>query len=512
MSVCINSIELNKRIYSGIAPFETDTEKTSVFSGNNDTIEITVVTEGSGHHRIMNDQTECHAGDMYVFGGSVPHEYFAAEEDESFSVSTLSFKIEDVLKGDAADRSSNKYCYGIFRDKAPISYALLNSEAVNRINAAFNEIQTELDQQDNGWQDAVCANISLLMIYLGRYVNMADTACAEKPKEWMTVSNAVAEINERFGESDLTLETVAASLFMSQSKLSRIFHKVTGEAFPDYVRGVRLRHACELLKNTDLTNEEIVRRCGLKDVPTFYRIFKSCMGMTPGKYRTEEKGGNTTAEEQDILDRISEAIKRGKSQNITKYVDEAISLGLSHSKILKDGLIRGMDAIGERFKKNEVYVPEVLVAARAMNAALGHLKQFISENEVPTVGKVCIGTVQGDLHDIGKNLVKIMMESKGLEVIDLGVDVSAERFIEAAKETGCKVLACSALLTTTMGVLADVINLADEHKLRPNLKIIVGGAPISHEYAMSIGADGYTADAANAADLAYKFCTEASDC
>ncbi len=510
MALCSNSVKLNKRVYRELPPTEANAVSFSAFTENTDTVELTVVTEGSGIHRILNEQTECHTGDMYVFGGGVPHEYFAASDTEPLTVLSLTFKASEILKNEAADRSSAEYCYGIFRDKSPVSYALLNSEALLRVSAAFNEISTELEHKESGWQDAICAQLRLIMIYLGRYVNMADTAQAEKPKEWITVSTAIAEINERFGESDLNLESVAASLFISQSRLSRIFHKVTGESFPDYVREVRLRHACELLKNSQLTNEEIVRRCGLKDVPSFYRLFKSCMGMTPGKYRSEHNGVPTDAEVQDVFVRIADAIKRGKKQNVIQYVDEAITIGLSTSDILKQGLIRGMDSIGERFKKNEVYVPEVLVAARAMNAALTHMKQYISDEDLPTVGTVCIGTVKGDLHDIGKNLVKIMMESKGLLVIDLGVDVSAERFINAAIESDCRVLCCSALLTTTMNQLADVVKLADEKKLRPKLKILVGGAPISAEYAESIGADGYTADAAAAADLAFKFCTEAT--
>ena len=508
MSLCSDSVKLNRCVYRETPPEETAASSFSAYAGNTDTVELTVVTEGSGIHRILNEHTECHAGDMYVFGGGMPHEYFAASTDEPLSVLSLTFTVGDILKNEAADRSSREYCYGIFRDKAPVSYALLNTEAMLRLNTSVDELQAELERMENGWQDAVCAILRLLMIYLGRYVNMADTAQEEKPKEWMTVSTAIAEINERFGESDFNLEAVAASLFISQSRLSRIFHQVTGESFPDYVRGVRLRHACELLRNSELTNEEIVRRCGLKDVPSFYRLFKSYMGMTPGKYRSEQKGAAPETEAQNMLSRLGESVKLGKTQNVIRLIDEAVIIGLTPNEILTGGLIRGMDSVGERFKKNEVYVPEVLVAARAMNAALAHLKQYVSDEDLPTVGTVCIGTVQGDLHDIGKNLVKIMLESKGLRVIDLGVDVATERFIEVAEKEGCQVICCSALLTTTMSVLADVINLADERKLRPKVKIIVGGAPISAEYAASIGADGYTADAASAAELAYKFCTE----
>ncbi|MBQ9115906.1 MAG: helix-turn-helix domain-containing protein, partial [Clostridia bacterium] len=387
MSVCSDSVQLNKRVYR---QSPSDEAVSTASAGNTETVEITVVTEGQGYRRIMNERTECHAGDMYVFGGGVPYGYSAS--DEPLTVVTLSFRVKDALRGEAANKSSRDYCYGLFRNNAPISYALLNSEAMLRVTEAFDDIRSELEREEDHWQDAVCARLRLLMIYLGRYVNMADTASEEKPKEWMTVSSAVAEINERFGETDLNLESVASSLFISQSRLSRIFHKVTGEAFPDYVRGVRLRHACELLTNTELTNEEIAVRCGLKDVPTFYRIFKSSIGMTPGKYRSDQRDGSGKANARDVLELITEAVNRCKANNISEYIDEAISVGLSPAEILNDGLIRGMDSIGSRFKKNEVFVPEVLVAARAMNTALAHLKPFISENDIKTVGRVCIGT------------------------------------------------------------------------------------------------------------------------
>ena len=165
-----------------------------------------------------------------------------------------------------------------------------------------------------------------------------------------------------------------------------------------------------------------------------------------------------------------------------------------------------MNVIGEKFKNNEVYVPEVLVAARAMNMGMQVLKPHLAANGVSATGRVCIGTVQGDLHDIGKNLVKMMMEGKGLEVIDLGTDVAPETFVETAIDQNCQVICCSALLTTTMGVMEDVVKLANEKGIRETVKIMVGGAPVSAEFASKIGADCYTSDAASAADAAVEFC------
>ena len=187
-------------------------------------------------------------------------------------------------------------------------------------------------------------------------------------------------------------------------------------------------------------------------------------------------------------------------------MENAVAEGMPAVQILNEGLLSGMNLIGERFKNNEVYVPEVLVAARAMNMGMQVLKPLLIEDGVQAKGRVCIGTVQGDLHDIGKNLVKMMMEGKGLEVIDLGTDVAPETFVKAAVEQECKVICCSALLTTTMDVMASVVKAAEEAGIRDKVKIMVGGAPVTEEFCASIGADCYTSDAASAADAAVELC------
>ncbi|MBP3939921.1 MAG: cobalamin-dependent protein, partial [Christensenellaceae bacterium] len=161
------------------------------------------------------------------------------------------------------------------------------------------------------------------------------------------------------------------------------------------------------------------------------------------------------------------------------------------------------------FKNGEVYVPQVLVAARAMNTGMQVLKPLLASDGVKAAGKVCIGTVQGDLHDIGKNLVKMMMEGKGLEVIDLGTDVSPEAFVEAAIEQNCQIIYCSALLTTTMDVMADVVKAVDAAGIHDKVKVMIGGAPVTDEFRNSIGADIYTSDAASAAEAAAAACAQA---
>ena len=207
-----------------------------------------------------------------------------------------------------------------------------------------------------------------------------------------------------------------------------------------------------------------------------------------------------------ILSEISENLQKGKAKLVKEMVTQAIEEGADPEQILNEGLLNGMNVIGEKFKNNEVYVPEVLVAARAMNMGMQVLKPHLAANGVKATGKVCIGTVQGDLHDIGKNLVKMMMDGKGLEVIDLGTDVSPETFVQTAIEQNCQVICCSALLTTTMGVMEEVVKAAETAGIRDKVKIMVGGAPVNEDFCKKIGADCYTVDAASAADAAVEFC------
>jgi len=175
---------------------------------------------------------------------------------------------------------------------------------------------------------------------------------------------------------------------------------------------------------------------------------------------------------------------------------------------LDNGLLAGMNIIGDKFKINEVYVPEVMIAARAMKAGTELLKPLLVSGGAKAAGRVCIGTVKGDMHDIGKNLVKMMMEGKGLEVIDLGTDVPPEKFLETAVSEHCRIVACSALLTTTMPVMGDVVKTFENAGLRGKVKIMIGGAPVTQSFCDEIGADSYTPDAASAAEAALNFLSQ----
>lgn len=207
-----------------------------------------------------------------------------------------------------------------------------------------------------------------------------------------------------------------------------------------------------------------------------------------------------------ILQEISEQLQAGKAKNVKVLVQQAIDEGIPAGQILNEGLLSGMSIIGEKFKNNEVFVPEVLVAARAMNMGANLLKPLLAQEGVKATGKVCLGTVKGDLHDIGKNLVKMMLEGKGLEVIDLGTDVAPETYIQTAIEQDCQIIACSALLTTTMGVMEEVVKAAETAGIRDKVKIMIGGAPVTESFCEKIGADLYTPDAATAAEAAVAFC------
>ena len=208
-----------------------------------------------------------------------------------------------------------------------------------------------------------------------------------------------------------------------------------------------------------------------------------------------------------ILQEFSEKLQQGKTKDIKVLVPQALEEGVPAKEILNEGLLAGMSVIGVKFKNNEVFVPEVLIAARAMKTGTEILKPYLVSADVQPAGKVVLGTVRGDFHDIGKNLVKMMMEGKGLEVIDLGVDVAPEAYVAAAKEHGAGVIACSALLTTTMGEMKNVVDLCVAEGIRDKVKIMIGGAPITDAYCKEIGADAYTSDAASAAEVALSYFT-----
>jgi len=205
-----------------------------------------------------------------------------------------------------------------------------------------------------------------------------------------------------------------------------------------------------------------------------------------------------------VLEQISENLIKGKAKEVKELVEKAISEKVKPGDILNKGLLAGMGLIGERFKKNEVYVPEVLIAARAMKAGMEILKPLLASAGVQPVGTVVVGTVKGDLHDIGKNLVCMMLEGAGFKVVDAGINVEPEKFVQLAKENNAGLIGASALLTTTMTNMKSVVDAVKSAGLTGKVKVMIGGAPVTQAFADEIGANGYAPDAASAADLAKK--------
>lgn len=201
---------------------------------------------------------------------------------------------------------------------------------------------------------------------------------------------------------------------------------------------------------------------------------------------------------------IAEKVIGGRAKEVVALIEQALAEGEDPEDLLTKGLMAGMNVIGEKFKLNEVFVPEVLVAARAMNKGMAVLKPALAKAGAEPLGKAVICTVKGDMHDIGKNLVKMMIEGRGIECIDLGTDVDAERVVEAVKESGAQIVCLSALLTTTMNAQKDVIDALIAAGIRDSVRVMVGGAPVTQAFADEIGADYYTLDAASAAEVAEK--------
>jgi corrinoid protein of di/trimethylamine methyltransferase len=250
-----------------------------------------------------------------------------------------------------------------------------------------------------------------------------------------------------------------------------------------------------------IIDDEIERYNSILHMPDF-RPVKPIRRNITASQNASVSAKEVAGEDVSVLEKISLALQKGQKKRVLKLCQEALDAGVDAQSILSDGLVEGMTQLGEDFSANRAFVPEMLLAARCMTAATDLLKPQLVGEASAHVGRVCLGTVRGDMHDIGKNLVKIMMEGNGLEVIDLGVDVSAETFVKTVQEQQCDIIACSALLTTTMSEMRRVVELVNEAGIRDQVKIMVGGAPISQSFCDEIGADLYTEDAATAARVA----------
>ncbi|MBQ8684043.1 MAG: helix-turn-helix domain-containing protein [Clostridia bacterium] len=475
-------------------------------------IEVNMVVEGEGIHCVFDQVIPCNVGDIYIMPPHTPHAFFVPDEKLQLKIRRLSFNINDWFDGDVAAQDHPNFCYGIFNDNAVAAYAMLNDYTQKKIASLFDDIEYEISKTKNNWADAIRSYLSIMFIIIGRYINTTiKNTSSNSSKGWNIVISAIKYIRKNFSQTTLTLSSIAGALYISESHLSRLFKGLTGKSFSEYLRDIRLEHACKLLRETDMKVGEIVTACGLSDVYTFYKNFTLRYHMTPHEYRKSNspiKNKIISKGEilMSILNDISANLQIGKAKIVAELVQQAIDEGSNPEQILNEGLLAGMSIIGEKFKNGEVFVPEVLVAARAMNKGTQVLKPYLAQSNVTPNGKACIGTIQGDLHDIGKNLVKMMMEGKGIEVIDLGTDVAPSTFVQTAIEQNCQIICCSALLTTTMWGMEEVVKEAEKAGIRDKVKIMIGGAPVNEDFCCQIGADCYTPDAASAADAAIAFC------
>ena len=252
-------------------------------------LEVSIIAEGSGIHRIWNRVLTCRKGDVYVLNAGVPHEYFVKDGEEKLVIRNILFDVEDWFTGDLALPDSPRFCYGIFDEDILSAYVSLKGRSMETVERIYQAIEKETVEKEPEWMEAVKAQLVLLLIAIRRHLEESSTDSSVTPRDRMVVSTAMRLVREQYFDKELTLESIADSLYLSKSYLSKLFCRVTGEHFSEYLRSVRLQQACRLLRDTQLTNEQIVYGCGLKDVPSFYQLFKAKLSMTPNRYRTETR-------------------------------------------------------------------------------------------------------------------------------------------------------------------------------------------------------------------------------
>lgn len=465
--------------------------------------EIDVILSGSGVHRFFGQSVPCGEGDVYIVQENVPHGFFAAEEGGGLTVSRIRLYVQDWLEGDPALPENPSYCFGVFPEGTTISYAMLPQEARDELALLTRRIFSEAEGRQPEWKRAVQAHLSLLFITVSRYVQSAVRASTAAPqKERGIMMSVLRAVDEHFSENDLTLERIAAAHYMSTSVLSRLFGQYMGQPFSEFIRNYRLDQACRLLRETDDSVHQIITRCGIKDVPSFYRSFGKYAGMTPNQYRKLHSAAGKTPISVGPYAAIAGAVQAGRAKDVSVLITDALEKNCPAYEILNEGLVAGMTEIGAKFSRNEVFVPEVLMASRAMNVGMQILKPTLQAHGAQPFACAVIATVKGDMHDIGKNMVRMMLEGKGIFCVDLGVDVEPSRVVEAVREHSADLVCLSSLLTTTMFGLKDTIDALTAAGLRDSVRVMVGGAPITQEFADAIGADAYTKDAAEAAETA----------
>jgi len=477
-------------------------------------VEISYVEKGYGYHRIWNESYPIESGDVFIMNVAVPHGFFSISEQEPLTVRRLFFDPHDLYNDEILEIGGERYLFGLFaRDNFSLHLSLKGKQ-YRKISQKFDEIQLEVKERQCDWIDAVRAQITLLLLYLKRMEQCSSSDQIHKEtKVAATVSSVLKLVQEHYADPTFSLKTISEILHKSTSSISRSFFEVTGKYFSEYLIYFRMQQATYFLTETELSNEEIALRCGYCDFPSFYKQFHQVIGTTPGEFRKKndellQSINMEDTNKQFYLDEISQKLQKSKADAFVELIHSALNEGIPPDEIIYKGLLGGMTEIGKKFQSNEVFLAEVMRAAKNMHTVMEILKPYLVENNFKPIGCAVICTVKGDLHDLGKNLVKVMLEGEQIHCIDLGVDVDPLAVVEAVKEHNAQLVCLSALLTTTMMAQKDVIDALKAAGLRDRVRVMVGGVPITQQFAEEIGADCYTADAGAAAKEARRLLME----
>jgi len=480
-------------------------------------IEISYVEKGCGFHRIWNESFPVSPGDLFVLNVAVPHGFFSMSEENSLLVRSLFFDPKDLYGEEITKIDSEKYLFGLFARNNFTIYLPLKSRQLKHISARFDEIKLETNEKQIDWTDAVHSQLTLLLLQIKRLSYLFDAQKTNRETETTLIASSVLRlVQEHYADPAFSLRNIAEILHRSTASVSRTFHDATGKHFSEYLCFYRMQQASSLLVETELSNEDIASRCGYCDFPSFYKQFHKVIGTTPGEYRKQakwEQQQNPMSAANNPLKyllyaEIAERLQQCRKSDVAGLVSQALEKGFPPYEILYEGLVHGMNAVAQKYQSNEIYVMEVYGVASTMKESMELLKPHLNESGVHSIGRAVICTVKGDLHDIGKNLVKLMLSAEGIDCVDLGVDVSPSAVVEAVRTHSPQLVCLSALLTSTMMRQKDIITALAEAGLRDTVMVMVGGAPVTQEFADSIGADCYTPDAMTAAKEARRLILE----
>ena len=352
-----------------------------------------------------------------------------------------------------------------------------------------------------------CAAAASIVYRLYSDIYFFEKSFVKKAKE-RSIEEAIAYIETHY-KDDISIREVAERSGYSVYHFNRKFKEILGVTPYHYVTQRRLIEAKNLLLFSEDTIEKIALQCGFKNPVSFYNAFKSEFKLTPNRFKSKKKIRNDGEKEYTMMknekfEQIIQLVQKGKVAEVDTLIKECLAEGIPAIEILNDALLAAMQQVADKWAAGKAFIPEVLIAARCLNSGMAILDPELTKEKTEPKGKVVLATVKTDLHNIGKNLVGLMLRTKGFEVIDIGVDVGPDKFVEAVKEHHPQYICMSALLTTSMPYMKDVVNALKAEGLRDSVKICIGGAPVTQTYCEEIGADIYTSNAVELAEMLAK--------